>query len=177
MSTIADLAQAYLVLRDSEPEGAPEALDALAAAFQAEAKRLILNVEALEASRSGGNGHRGGIPFSTFEAALKAAGYVDTEMGAIKWGLVPFDAVPEEDKQAKLQMIMSLSSAPPVAEVKVTPKVAAQVVTTRTDRCPRCGSQGKKFEWGYSCDDRECRRPNGKHTTWDEKNHQRIAAE
>lgn len=100
-----------------------------------------------------------GYSFQDFLSALKLAGYQDLGVAVIKWNLDDFGSLSLNEKINKMEQLKGLANAP-----------VADSPPGDVTRCPRCGSEGKKFDWGYSCSNRECRRPNGKHTSWDEKN-------
>ncbi len=110
-----------------------------------------------------------------FEEALKAAGYIDIDTAWRKWSLEALPIMGLDDRVKKMASIKALSRQ--VQESSVGQVLKAPFEGNDTSRCPICDTSGKKFSWGYSCDNRECIRPNGKHTTWDDKNWQARKAE
>lgn len=180
-SNIREMAEAYLVLRD---------------AVSAEDRELLTN-KLMEAfiREAGANGHHAGFhtpvagqpapttdgltaagadhPYgeSAFRKALADSGYTDIDVAWRKWGLTALDIMPLNDRVLKMENIKAVRPSAEYTEKKIVSVLPdAPHAQPDTTRCPKCGNSGKKFEWGYSCDDKECVLPNGKHTTWDSEN-------
>ena len=169
--SISDLAEAYSILAPSlSDEDRRLATDRLFAAWLAAASVYEGAITPDEGSEFPG------YDKYDFEAALEAAGFRDLDMAWQKWGLDALPLMPLDDRKRKMAQIRAVTDQP-VQERHVAQVLQAPFEGPDVTRCPRCGSSGKEFSWGRACNNAECRRPNGKHTTWDDKNWQARKAE
>lgn len=153
---IRDLADSYLVVRElADIPEKQEMATVLVRAWFAYAERITTKAESK--TKHG---------MTVFIDALLAAGYTDIDAAWAKWGLdTPMD---EEQRRRKLDAIKATGAMTHVSTVN--PADAPD-----TSRCPKCNADGRKFEWGYGCSNKECRNSkSGKGMTWDDNNWSRI---
>lgn len=162
---IRDLADSYLVVR--ELVGVPEKqemADLLVKAWLAYADRVITGTTLTKPAPP----PRPVVgEIDTFTEALRAAGYTDIASAWGKWGLDSMSDMDEEQKRNKLAAIRAHATVQHVSAVN--PSEAPSM-----DNCPKCGSKGRKFDWGWGCSNNSCLKPNGKGTTWDQGNWSKI---
>lgn len=182
--SIRDLAEAYLVLRDgASPDDQLLLRDRLMSAFLGECSeyevKSLLGPKAATWPQDTDPGIPG-LEQEDFEDAIKHAGYVDVDMGMIKWGLADVASLSREERAKKMAMIKALDAPKEKKIVQIVQEVNHDQDVSRCPRCQTSGIEKKVKATGktfYVCGDPECRRPSGRQTTWDEGNWTKVAAE